>query len=145
MLEVARGNKGRKNRKAVVVWGDKAGAAWHDALEEARVHALPAIFVCEAGNGRQASRALPPNQKLRPGEELPTITVDGHDVVAAYRVAHESIDRARRDRGPTLILLATFEIKGRVFADAVADMERYLEGGGGREDSEQGHRTIRQE
>ena len=130
-LAAARMNKARKNRSVVVVWSDEAGADWQDALEEARAHSLPVVFVCAPPDGRQARTRLPPtDRKLKPGEELPSITVDGYDVVAAYRVAHESIARARRDRGPTLLLLATYEIGGRAFTDAVADMERYLQGRG---------------
>ena len=34
---------------------------------------------------------------------LPTLPVDDSDAVAAYRVAYESIDKARRGVGPTLI------------------------------------------
>lgn len=119
-------NKAQKNRRVVLVWD---GEEWQDALEAARAHSLPVVFVGEAGQGRDARGVLPrANKALKPGEELPCVMVDGHDVVAAYRVAHEAIERARRDRGPTLILLATFKVEGRAFTDAVADMERYLKG-----------------
>jgi TPP-dependent pyruvate/acetoin dehydrogenase alpha subunit len=58
--------------------------------------------------------------------------VDGHDAVAVYRVAHEAIDRARRNRGATLIECASFRVKGLrgKHADAVANIERYLRGKG---------------
>jgi len=130
-LETARGNKTRKNRRIVVCWRDEADTTWHAALEQARAQSLPVVFVGHASKERR-KRAVSPQAKsrLKPGEELPCITVDGHDVVASYRVAHEAIARARRDRGPTLILLATYRIGGAVFTDAVADMERYLEGRG---------------
>ena len=95
LLGAARRNKATKNRRAVVTWTGDPGAEWEDALEEIRAHALPVVFVCEAGEGRR-KLARGTNGNLRPGEELPCITVDGHDVVAAYRVAHEAIERARR-------------------------------------------------
>ena len=129
LLGAARTNKARKNRRVVVTWTGDPGADWKDALEEIRMHSLPVVFVCEAGDGRRKlSRGT--NGKLRPGEELPCITVDGHDVVAAYRVAHEAIERARRDRGPTLIQLATYKIGSSAFTDPVADMQNYLRGRG---------------
>lgn len=130
-LETAHEIKARKNRRVVVLWGNEADAVWHAALERARVQSLPVVFVGYAGQGSRARAALPKSKMpLKPGEELPCVTVDGHDVVASYRVAHEAIARARRDRGPTLILLATYRIGTVAFTDAVADMERYLEGRG---------------
>lgn len=126
LLDVA-----RKNRRIALVWGCECDADWNDALESARVQSLPVVFVCEEGSASELRRSLARAARaLKPGEELPCITVDGHDVVAAYRVAHEAIGRARRDRGPTLILLATYRVGGRAFTDAVADMDRYLRGRG---------------
>jgi len=130
-LGTASRNKAGKNRRVVVAWGGETGAAWLDALEAARAQSLPVVFVSEARDESPVRMGLPlTDRKLKPGEELPCITVDGHDVVAAYRVAHEAIDRARRDRGPTLILLATYRIGGSAFTDAVVDMENYLRGRG---------------
>ncbi len=129
LLGAARRNKATKNRRAVVTWTGDPGAEWEDALEEIRARALPVVFVCEAGEGRR-KLARGTNGNLRPGEELPCITVDGHDVVAAYRVAHEAIERARLDRGPTLIQLATYKIGSSAFTDPVADMQNYLRGRG---------------
>jgi hypothetical protein len=130
-LETGRGIKTKKNRRVVVLWRDEADASWHAALEQARAQSLPIVFVGHAGKKRGQRAALPrAKTPLKPGEELPCVTVDGHDVVASYRVAHEAIDRARRGRGPTRILLATYRIGGAAFTDAVADMERYLEGRG---------------
>jgi pyruvate dehydrogenase E1 component alpha subunit len=125
-------NKARKNRKLVLVWGyEDGGGDWQHALEAARTHSLPVVFVCEAGEGKAIRAKLPRTRVvLKPGEELPSITVDGNDVVAAYRVAHEAIERARRDRGPTLILLQTYRVMGRTFANAVEDMENYMRGRG---------------
>ncbi|HWE84400.1 MAG TPA: thiamine pyrophosphate-dependent enzyme [Terracidiphilus sp.] len=129
MLDAALLDKTKKNRKIALVWGGEHGAERRDALESARSQSLPVVFVCEEGKVREMARARTP-LKLKPGEELPCITVDGHDVVAAYRVAHEAIERARRDRGPTLIRLATYRVGGRAFTDALADMENYLRGRG---------------
>lgn len=124
MLDAALVDKTKKNRKIALVWGGEHGAKRRDALEAARAQSLPVVFVCEEGEAT-LTRTGP---ALKPGEELPCIAVDGHDVVAAYRVAHEAIERARRDRGPTLILLATYRVGGRAFTDEVADMETYLRG-----------------
>jgi len=63
---------------------------------------------------------------------LPTIPVDDSDAVAVYRVAYESIEKARRGAGPTLIqciwhqsLSARSRAKDER-ADPVVYMEQYL-------------------
>jgi len=123
-------NKTTKNGKvAVVFWRDAGLACWKDALEMARAHTLPLIMVCPVDEGRDTRKKA---DELPPGTELPRIAVDGYDAVAVYRVAHEAIERARRNRGATLIECANcFEAgkRGRR-GDAVANMERYLRGKG---------------
>jgi pyruvate dehydrogenase E1 component alpha subunit len=111
---------------AVVFWRDAEQECWLEALEMARAHILPLVMVCPESEPKNDTRGL------TPGTELPRIVVDGHDAVAVYRVAHEAIDRARRNRGATLIECASFRVKGRrgKHADAVANMERYLRGRG---------------
>jgi hypothetical protein len=124
---VALANKTKKNGKvAVVFWRDAGQEKWEDALEMARAYTLPLILVCPESEAKGDTRGL------TPGTELPRIVVDGHDAVAVYRVAHEAIDRARRNRGATLIECASFRVKGLrgKHADAVANMERYLRGKG---------------
>jgi pyruvate dehydrogenase E1 component alpha subunit len=122
-------NRTKKNgRVSVVFWRDASETLWQDALEMAREHTLPLIMVCPAGESGKDAR----EKGLAPGTELPRIAVDGFDAVAVYRVAHEAIDRARRNRGATLIECASFRVKGqrRRHGDAVANMERYLKGKG---------------
>jgi len=64
--------------------------------------------------------------------------VDGNDVVAVYRVAYESIGRARQGRGPTLIECKDFPMhdhfgidrkraKGLKPSDPIRSMETYLD------------------
>lgn len=63
---------------------------------------------------------------------LPAIPVDDSDAVAVYRVAHESIEKARRGAGPTLIQcirhrsLSTRSRAKDERADPVVYMEQYL-------------------
>jgi acetoin:2,6-dichlorophenolindophenol oxidoreductase subunit alpha len=53
--------------------------------------------------------------------QVPGITVDGNDVVAVYRVAEESVRRAREGHGPTLI-----DCKIDPARDPLTFMEDYL-------------------
>ena len=128
LVGAALGNRTKKNGKVVLVfWRDAGQESWRDVLEMARVHTLPLILVCPAG-GEPVARG----DALEPGTELPRIVVDGFDAVAVYRVAHEAIQRARLDRGASLIECARFKVKGQRGGrgDAVANMERYLKGKG---------------
>jgi hypothetical protein len=124
---VALASRTKKDGKVVVVfWRDAAQQLWQDVLEMARAHTLPMILVSPASNPAKDTRGL------APGTELPRIAVDGYDAVAVYRVVHEAIDRARRNRGATLIECAGFRVEGQRgrHGDAVLNMERYLRGKG---------------
>ena len=124
---VALRSRTRKDAKVTVVfWRDAALELWRDVLEMARAHTLPMILVCPVSDPGNDKRGL------APGTELPRITADGYDAVAMYRVAHEAIDRARRNRGATLIECAAFRVEGERgrHGDAVLNMERYLRGKG---------------
>ena len=56
---------------------------------------------------------------------FPTITVDGCDVVAVYRVASEAIEHARKDHGGTHI-----DCIAALSEDPIRKMEKYLSGKG---------------
>ena len=130
-------HKTRKTGKVGVVFGqDSALPAWKDAVESARQHGLPLIFVSRMSevDQREVEREL--RMAAKNGKKhkaalaegyLPRIHVDANDVVAVYRVAHEAIDRARRGRGATWIKGVPFRVDGRLRGgDPVAGMEQYL-------------------
>jgi pyruvate dehydrogenase E1 component alpha subunit len=136
-LGAALSHKATKDGKvSVVFWGKEVSPCWSHALEIARTHGLPMIFVRHSAseNGRAPRTKLAKGEEIPGGPDdlgLPTITVDGNDVVAVYRVAHESIARARRGRGPTLIECGAFQPNGyNKGADSIAGMENYLRGKG---------------
>ncbi len=97
--------KKRQRRNVVVVLLPEATHAlgyWHEAAMLAANERLPIIFVAISsalpitlGNSDARQRAATYG--------IPGITVDGGDVVAMWRVAQESIHRARAGAGPTLI------------------------------------------
>jgi Dehydrogenase E1 component len=97
-----------------------AGAGDPDRMREifaiAAGQSLPVLYVLESG---------------APLEEicgsLPVIRVDGSDAVAVYRVAHESISRAREGGGPTIIECALWPGEDRA-QDSLAKLERCLSG-----------------
>ena len=81
---------------------------WHEAFRFAGVHKLPVIFVVKSDATGQPlivrhSDIFEDVGLMARDYGFPGIIVDGHDAVAVWRVAHESIQRARRGSGPTLI------------------------------------------
>jgi pyruvate dehydrogenase E1 component alpha subunit len=122
----------KSGKVAVVFGGPEQGPAWLDALEVARAHRLPMIFVSELREEATAKRGArkASGTELEPGSELARIIVDGHDAVGSYRVAHEAVERARKGRGATLIECTAFRVPGQRRRDAVAAMEHYLRGKG---------------
>jgi len=99
---------------------------WHNALGFAVAHKLPIILVIES-NAEADSPASDAAPHLHPlsfmvrDHDFPGIVVDGSDVVAVWRVTQESVHRARRGLGPTLIDCRTDPRR-----DPLAYMERYL-------------------
>ncbi len=96
---------------------------WHDALKFAAAHKLPIVFVIENGMAGDSEGAphLEALSFMARDYGFPGIVVDGNDVVAVWRVAQESIHRARIGSGPTLIDCRTDALR-----DPLAHMEHYL-------------------
>ena len=135
-IGTALANKTKKNGKVAVVFAEEQEQL-REALHVATVHSLPMIFVHQPDGKRgKTQRAIGrSNGKTVSGEAtpwFPSITVDGHDVVAVYRVANEAISRARLGRGPTLIECRAFRVDGKPGRngghthDPIRNMEHYL-------------------
>jgi pyruvate dehydrogenase E1 component alpha subunit len=90
------------------------------ALAYAAEHKLGIVFVIETAADADVSSARHTGPLGLYG-----IPVDGNDVVAIYRVAQESITRARRGLGPTLIDCKPWPLDGD--ADPVRRIEQALE------------------
>lgn len=99
---------------------------YQEAFEIASAHSLPVIYILYTEVGIAVSRPL--QSRL----QLPIMTVDSNDIVAAYRVAQESMTRARQGGGPTLIESRPYRQVGHaddhLQDDAVVNMEKYLTG-----------------
>lgn len=105
----------RTGQVAVSFFGDGAvnNGAFHETLNMAATWDLPVVFVCENNlyatempfhlatkNASVASRAA--------AYKLPSLEVDGNDVLAVYEKAGEVLERARRGEGPALIECRTY-------------------------------------
>jgi TPP-dependent pyruvate/acetoin dehydrogenase alpha subunit len=132
-IGIALANKTQKNGRIVVVFSDRenySADAWREALDVAGTHELPMIFVRPNAQIDESSNAILKLNVTAPTHHVPAIPVDGNDAVAVYRVAYESINRARKGHGATLIECASFrlhhEINLKKNDDAIANMEEYL-------------------
>lgn len=129
-LEQAQSDRANKNgRVSVMICGRASYAA---ALREAWTRAsrgkLPVIFL-EGLNAKatpgDALKGSAPDENA-----LPAIPVDAQDVVALYRVAHESIARARAGSGPTRVLCVSWPASLGATDEAVGHLEHWLEARG---------------
>lgn len=116
----------RQNRVAVAFFGDGAvnNGAFHEGLNMASIWKLPVLFVCEnnqyatevpfhysGGNPHVANRG--------PAYGLPSVEVDGNDVLAVYQAAQDAVERARQGDGATLIECLTYRV--RTHAEGMVD------------------------
>lgn len=125
----APGSGGSTDRDAITVcfFGDGAinRGPFLEALNWARVYALPVLFVCEdnrwsattasgpmtAGDGASArAEAL----------DIAATQVDGNDVFAVHAAAARLVAEVRGGGGPRLLHALTYRVKGHVSVDAAA-------------------------
>jgi len=135
VIGTALANKTARNGKVAVAYCAGDSVHLSEALRIAAVHALPIVFVQQFDSSSPANGKLASRTK-NSGEDtpwFPSIAVDSHDVVAVYRVANESISRARLGRGPTLIECRPYPFNDassnghrRPAGDSVRNMEHYL-------------------
>lgn len=118
-------SKMMKTGKIVVsFFGDGAmnEGAFHEAANLAAIWKLPIILFCENnkyGMSSSTEKAFAiDNLKDRGlGYGIPSVNVDGNDIVAVYEQAQIAADRARNGGGPTLIVAETYRWKGHSRSD----------------------------
>jgi len=140
--EQARAHKANGKGAIAVAFASSEHASarpWEKTLKHAAKHNLPILLVCQNGaaGGKTPTRKTARSMELSLRAQqygLPWIVVDGHDVVAVYRVACEAITHARKGNGPTLIDCQSWNVDGAPDAildhDPIVNMEKYLEGKG---------------
>lgn len=105
-------------------FGDGASneGAFHEALNLAQVWKLPVLYVCE---NNQYALSTPlcdhcavddiADRALAYG--MPSLVVDGNDVLAVQQAAAESIERIRSGSGPILMECKTYRLLGHFVGD----------------------------
>ena len=121
-------------RVSMVFLGDAATeeGVFHESLNFASLRNLPVVFFVETNlysvythiRERQPQRPLTAYAKAH---GMPSIRVDGNDVLVVREAAQEMVERARQNEGPSLI---------------VADTYRWREHCGPSYDNDLGYRTM---
>ena len=113
-----------KNAVTVCFFGDAATniGAFHESLNMAAVMKLPVVWICE---NNQYGLSTHIKQMLAGGSiaargaayGIPSVRLDGNDVLAVHVAAKEAIERARAGQGPTLIEAETYRWYGHGASD----------------------------
>ena len=127
----------RQGRVAVTFFGDGAAnqGVFMECLNISSLWKLPLVFICEHNQFGEFT----PAATVTSGEivdrarafKIPCDVVDGNDVTAVWRVAHQAVERARSGAGPSFIEAHTYRIQGHLEAEAL-----FLGGGKYREAAE---------
>ncbi len=117
--------KRNSGQVAVCFFGDGAAnqGIFMEVMNMAAIWKLPVIYVCENNTFGQYTRyeeATVTNQPIGARAAafgLPTVQVDGNDVVAVYEAAVEAVARARAGDGPSFIEARTYRLRGHHMGD----------------------------
>lgn len=113
--------------------GDGATSAndFHAGMNFAAVYKAPCVMICQ--NNHWAISVPVKDQMVSEtisikGEAygMPSMRVDGNDVLAVYIATREAVERARRGEGPTFLELVTYRRLGHTSSD---DPSRYRDEG----------------
>lgn len=103
---------------AVIVGDGTSGRGeWHESLNLAATWKLPVLYCC-INNGYAISTAVGDSHattnlyEFASAYKIPSVQVDGNDIVAAYQVTQAAVDHVRADRGPYFIEYKTWRWQG---------------------------------
>jgi acetoin:2,6-dichlorophenolindophenol oxidoreductase subunit alpha len=113
-----------------VCFGDGAAQAgyFHESLNLASLWTLPVVLVCE-NNGWAEFTPHAAHSRVEHLSEhakaygMPGEIADGNDVVAVRAAVRVAVERAGAGKGPTLVELLTYRLRGHY----VGDLRRYRE------------------
>ena len=114
----------KDGRVTVCFFGEGASnqGAFHEGINMGSLWHLPIVYICENNlYGISVSQKRSQNIKdvaIRAGAYgMPGEAIDGNDVLAVYEVAQKAIQRAREERGPSLIECKTYRWGGHHVGD----------------------------
>ena len=114
----------RDDVAVLAYFGDGATSSneFHNGLNFAGVFKAPAVFLCR-NNGwansvpteRQTGSTTFAEKGIAYG--IPSVRVDGNDLLAVIKVTQDAVARAARNEGPTLIEAMTYRVSGHSSGD----------------------------
>jgi len=117
-----------RDTAVVTYFGDGATSQGdvNEALVFAAVNEAPVVFFCQnnqwAISEPTTNQSRVPLADRAPGFGIPSVRVDGNDVLASYAVTQEALQRARSGGGPTFIEAFTYRMGAHTTSD---DPSRY--------------------
>jgi len=118
----------------VCYFGDGAvpEGEFHEAMNLSALWKLPVLWVCENNRyamGTSVERALAQTEIWKFGQSygIPSEAVDGMDVLAVREVATRAVERARKDKVPTLLEARTYRFRGHSMRDPAGAVYRTKE------------------
>ena len=118
----------------VCYFGDGAvpEGEFHEALNLSGLWKLPVIYVCENNRyamGTSLERALAQTEIYKFGQayNIPCEPADGMDVLAMREATGRAVERARRDKLPTLLEARTYRFRGHSMRDPAGAVYRTKE------------------
>ena len=123
-------------RRAVTAcfFGDGAVAEgeFHECMNLASLWRLPVLFLCEnnlyaMGTAYERHQAQLDLTLKAKGYAVPAESADGMDVLAVRETVSRAVDRARREKMPTLIESRTYRFRGHSMRDPAAAVYRTRE------------------
>lgn len=117
--------KRQSGQVVVCFFGDGAAnqGIFMEVLNMASLWRLPIIYLCE-NNGfgeytrcEEATLGCQPIGGRAAAFGIPTVEVDGNDVVAVYEAVKEAVHRARAGEGPSFVEAHTYRLSGHHMGD----------------------------
>lgn len=117
-----------RDRAVIAYFGDGATSQGdvYEAMVFAAVNDAPVVFFCQnnqwAISVPSTGQSTVPLAQRATGVGIPSVRVDGNDVIATHAVTTEALRRARSGGGPTMIEAVTYRMGAHTTSD---DPTRY--------------------
>lgn len=113
----------KEDSVALCIFGDGSvgEGEFHEALNMSVLWKTPTVFFCENnlyGMGVPFKESLSTDiPKLAAAYNMPSVSVDGMDVVAVYQAMKEAVAHSRSGEGPYFVEAMTYRYRGHSMAD----------------------------
>ena len=112
--------------------GSVGQGTFHESLNLASIWRLPVVYIIEnnlyaMGTALTRNQAVTDLYKKAEGYGMPGEQVNGMDVLAVRETVRQAVERARRDKTPSLIESRTYRFRGHSMRDPAAAVYRTRE------------------